>query len=394
MANDRIFLGLCLGRDPVGVECALAAVAGRGERMKVRLIGHRHQPLPAPLRERLRNAAADFAGIRPGSGSAGAGLEHDVSGALSHAARATLESLKVPPAEIVAAGVLGCVLIQPGQPPRRAEKAAAPSGESDTTVLELGSPAAVATAIGRPAVGDFARSAFGPDGSLAGLPWADWLLLHDRRLSRVRVHLGDVAALTFVPADCVATDLVAFDAGPGMMLLDSLAERLLGRADPDGAVAAKGTPSPALLHELLSGPYFLARPPKLASSALWGALFLDRLEMMAQRHRCAGPQNLLATAAEFAARAIASAVGGMTERPHEVILSGPGATNIHLATRIRLLLSPSSTYSSERYGLPIQARSPVNCAVLAAARVDECPLPMPEPHGQWRQSVFGGLYLA
>ena len=145
--------------------------------------------------------------------------------------------------------------------------------------------------------------------------------------------------------------------------------------------------------DLLADGHFRGRPIPLASPALWGPLFVDRLELVARHHRCSKPADLLATAAEFIARAIASAVAGLTERPHEVVLSGPGATNIHLASRIRTLLSPCSTYASDRYGIASQARTAVNCAVLAAARVDEFPVPIPEPMGQWRQSVFGGLFL-
>ena len=64
-------------------------------------------------------------------------------------------------------------------------------------------------------------------------------------------------------------------------------------------------------------------------------------------------------------------MAALTERPHQVVLSGGGARHIHLAGRVRALLSPSSTVTSEKFGLGLSAKAAVCQALLAAATVDK-----------------------
>ena len=116
-----------------------------------------------------------------------------------------------------------------------------------------------------------------------------------------------------------------------------------------------------------------------------------RLMNMGTKHACPHA-DLLATVTEMTARLVAMAVGKLTERPHEVILSGGGAMNIHLAGRIRKLLSPCSTYTSQRYDLDLRAKEAVCYAILAAARQDGVPAHCPVATGAERATVLGGVW--
>ena len=224
--------------------------------------------------------------------------------------------------------------------------------------------------------------------------WPDWLMFRDDRLSRVVVHLGAVATITFVGSAAAACEVVAYDTGPGTVLIDHLARLLFERDfDADGALAVRHTPSEPLLNELLAGEYFHRPPPKRTTVGDWSGSAGDRLEMMAGKHRV-GAGELLATVTELTARTVASAVLGQTERPHEVILTGGGAMNIHLAGRIRTLLSPCSTYACERYGLGIRAHGPTAAAILAAARADGYPAHCHAATGAREPRVLGALWAA
>ena len=108
--------------------------------------------------------------------------------------------------------------------------------------------------------------------------------------------------------------------------------------------------------------------------------------------RC-GPEDLLATVTELTAQAVARAVGALTERPHEVLLSGGGGLNIHLAGRIRSLLCPSSTYTFEKYGPDLRGKQAVCMAMLGAARLDKFAAHCPRATGAARRAVLGSVTL-
>ena len=379
----RHLVGLHSGQAADGVDAALVEIRGRGPRMKVRQIRHAHVAYDPALRSRIAAMACD----RSEPAGVFAELDHDVGLVFASAAKAVgpdADPSQRPPQPVDAIGSSGQVI----------RRLTAGRGRKQAAELVVGAPAVIAALNDLPVVHGFSASdlaAGGQGGSETA--WPDWLLFVDKRLSRVAVHLGGVASLTFVPAGALAGDVVAFDVGPGTLLADALSQKLFNRPfDADGAIASRAKASGALLNELLADEYFHRPPPKSTGRWQWGQTAAWRMLNMGRKHQCEGP-DLLATATEMTARSIAAAVAGLTERPHEVILSGGGAMNIHLAGRIRTLLCPCSTYAVERYGLGLRAHGAVCYAILAAARLDKVSAHCASASGAGRPAVLGSVVL-
>ncbi|MFB3891283.1 MAG: anhydro-N-acetylmuramic acid kinase [Phycisphaerae bacterium] len=361
MIAERVFIGLYSGPAADGVDAALVAVKGGRERPKVRTDAHLH----APFEQSLRQAILDASVGRPGGGSWPspaelAALDARLGEAFANAAVEVVKKAGVEMKSVAAIGWSGQVIGQ-----------AEPDGGRPGSAVELGQHGIISLMTSRPVIADMLRDHLA--GGRTGSPTdtAAWRLLRDKRLSRVLVHLGGLARVTFIGADSHESDVVAFDAGPCGLVLDALAVKLLQRpVDADGAAAAQGKPCGEFLDELLSHPYFRRAAPMLADMSDWGPVYIERLGLMARKHGCEDkPATILATVVEMIARSIAGAIAGLTERPHEVILSGGGALHIRLAGRIRALMSPSSTVSVEKFGLPLRATQAAFVAMLAHGRL-------------------------
>ncbi len=385
MDEDRLLLGLYCGEALDGVDAALLRVTGRGGAMAGEVLAERVLPLDdACVRraELLRGESgqtqrsAQWAKLQ-------AECERSIVQSVVEAGRTLLADVDLPAGRIEAAGWSGLTL--------RVEPPGSPQGPG--WAMRVGSPAAVARRLGLATVGEFLEADLAAGGCGSPLAaWCDWHGLRDERLSRVAVHLGGVARVVFVPASADPSDVLGHDAGPGTLVLDALARKFHHRlCDTDGAIAAGGSVCNAMLHELLAAPYFQAAPPKRTHPGDWSEGYLWRVLRQAENLRC-DPPDLMATVTELTARAVADAVAGFTERPHEIILSGGGALNIHLAGRIRSLLSPSSTYTAERYGLGLRSKQAAGMALLAAARLDRHPAHCHHATGADRPAVLGGLY--
>lgn len=379
-------MGLYTGAAAEGVDAALAAVRGSGEAMSVEQVAHVHKLFPEDVRRRIRVAPG-----RQGEGGAKmlAELGRDIAIAAAQTGLRLLEEAKIKADKVQAVGWSGQLisLTLPG----------ATNGLG--AVLELGDPAVLARRIGRPVVSGFAAgdiAAGGVGGPVTS--WCDWLLFRDERLTRVTVHLGGIASACFLPAGAAASDVEAFDVGPGTIVIDELAAKYHHRLhDTDGSLAAGGRLCAPLLNELLANPYFQVDPPKCTNAADWSNAYLYRLLQTARKHDC-NDADLITTVTELTARSVARAVGfatsgPITERPHEIILTGGGALNIHLAGRIRTLLSPSSTYTAERYNLDLRAKQALCHAVLAAARVDKHPAHCHRATGAQPSRILGAIMM-
>lgn len=369
MPEPRILLGLHCDMPDAGIDAVAVELRGHGEPIRLQQRAHGVHPLPEELRSVL-NARPETPGLPPETE-----LDLRLGRAMADAAVGLSAEAGLKHEDVTAVGVLGL---------RRAGSAGG--------VRTCGLPEAVAQGTGLPAVGRFAASDIAAGGNGAAVwAWPAWRLLRHDRLSRVLVHIGQVTSLVFVGSGAEHEEVVAFDAGAGAGALDALAARLLDvPGDADGALAARGRFSAELVHELLAHPHHRQVAPKACDPHEWGTTHAQRIELIGRKHGCEGP-DLLATAVEAVAAAVEQAVGELTERPHDVILAGLGAANITLARRIRFRLSPSSTYTVERYGLGLRAVPATAAAVLAAAQLDGFPAHCPAASGATRAAVLGSV---
>lgn len=369
------------GTSADGVDAVLTAVGGHGLAMRARQVRHEHTPYTPELHERVLAAAGGKALTTVEL----ARLDRDVGLAFAEAAAAVIKHARVARTRLVAIGSHGQTVAH--CPPALA-------GEVGAT-LQIGSPALIAARTGLKVVADFRQGDIAAGGQGAPLvAWPDYVLFHDDRKARVLVNIGGIANITFLPAGGLPGDTLAFDTGPGNMVIDALARRFFDKpCDTDGAIAAAATPCRPLLNDLLANPYFHAAPPKTCGREQWGDAFVERLLLQADKHRLA-PPDLLATASELTVQSIAQAVAALTQRPHEVILCGGGAKNIYLAMRLRKLLLPAGTVSIERFDIDATAKEAMSFALLAAARLDDVPANIPQATGAARPALLGSVTQA
>lgn len=112
------------------------------------------------------------------------------------------------------------------------------------------------------------------------MPYADHVLFAHKRLSRAIQNIGGIANVTYLPAGGGVGDIVAFDTGPGNMIIDrvaALASRGRRNYDRNGRLAARGRVNESLLDGLMKHKYLRRRPPKSAGREEFGWDFADTL---------------------------------------------------------------------------------------------------------------------
>lgn len=93
-------------------------------------------------------------------------------------------------------------------------------------------------------------------------------------------NLGGIGNVTYLPPGSGLDGVIAFDTGPGNMIIDAVMRRLTrGRLwfDAGSRRAARGRVDEVLLRAWLREPYFRRRPPKSTGRELFGDAYVDRL---------------------------------------------------------------------------------------------------------------------
>jgi len=266
--------------------------------------------------------------------------------------------------------------------------------ESGVATLQIGAGGVIAERTGIPVISDFRPADIAAGGKGAPLvPFVDYRMFRHPRRDRVALNIGGIANITAIPAGARPEQVIAFDTGPGNMVIDALvAEYTNGRQryDRDGRLAAKGRVNTIALGALLADPYYKQKPPKTAGREQYGREFVERL-------RGSGLEmlDLIATATALTATTIAGAIrrqAGMREG--DLIVSGGGAHNQRILWQLGELLPGFNIDSSTHYGLDADAKEAIAFAILAYETWRGRPSNLPSATGARHPVVLGSLHAA
>lgn len=276
-------------------------------------------------------------------------------------------------------------------------RAEAYAGRRFTCTWQAGEAQAIAAALGVPVVSNFRPLDMLAGGQGAPLvPLLDYALFADAKRGRVLQNIGGIANLTAIASGAGPDQLIAFDTGPGNMVIDWLAQKLAGEAfDRNGALAAKGSVLEPVLSAALLHPYFRLKPPRTAGREQFGQAYAAEF-LAACRQHSQNPEDALATAtaltAETIARSYARFVAAkMKGREVDFILSGGGARNKTLVAMLAARLEPMgcAVTTSEKFGMPAEAKEAAAFALLAWQTWHRLPGNVPAATGAKRAVVLG-----
>jgi anhydro-N-acetylmuramic acid kinase len=250
-----------------------------------------------------------------------------------------------------------------------------PNARTPST-LQIGEPAVIAERTGIMTIADFRVRDMAAGGQGAPLvPFADWVLFTDNSRPRIVQNIGGIGNLTFLPPRARLEDVIAFDTGPGNMVLDAVVTALShGRKtyDRNGGWAARGNVSEKLLAEKMSHPFLTKRPPKTTGREEFGEPFVQRILGSARRMRLP-PEDIVATTTAFTAASIAQAyeqlvfpnINQVERKKLQIILGGGGAKNSTLRRMLAERVGDAEFLTHEDFGIANSAKEALAFAVLA-----------------------------
>ncbi len=272
-------------------------------------------------------------------------------------------------------------------------------GRRVAVTWQTGEGAVIARRVSVPVVSDFRPADMAAGGKGAPLvPFLDYLLFYDARIGRIVQNIGGIANLTAIPAGASAEKIIAFDTGPGNMVIDAVTERLFGKPyDRDGRFAAAGSVMEGVAEDLLRQPFFRKKPPKTAGREEFGREFVQ-----AFLRRCGrvAKTDVVATATALTARSIGDAVRRFMVKGAgsygEFVVSGGGANNPTLLAMLANELSPLglSLRLSDEFGLPSPAKEAAAFALLAHETWNGRPSNVPRATGAKQAAILGKLSYA
>jgi len=382
-AKTMTVAGVMSGTSADGIDVAVVRIAAGRQRPTLELLAHEGFAYPAPLRR------AVLAAMNAASTSTAelARLHWRLGIAYAEAVKATIG--KHP----VKLDLIGCH----GQTLYHQARAASYAGRSFACTWQAGEAQVIAAALCVPVVANFRPADMLAGGQGAPLvPLLDYVLFAHPKRGRVLQNIGGIANLTAIPAGAAPNALIAFDTGPGNMVIDPLALELFGkRFDRNGAIAASGRVLGPVLASALRNAYFQLKPPRTAGREEFGREYAARFLAACRRHS-PKPEDAVATATALTAETIAESYREFVQRKMrgagvDYIVSGGGARNSTLMAMLAQRLEPMGCElaASGDFGLPAEAKEAAAFALLAWQTWHRLAGNVPAATGAKRPAILG-----
>lgn len=393
-------VGLMAGTSLDGIDAALVRIEGHARDAVIELLAFDTTPYPDAIRDELLTLYDDQTSGRPHVLARVSSLNMLIGELFAEATLAICAKGGIDPATLEVIGSHGqTVWHQPLPDP------AIPF--STTSTIQIGEAAVISARTGAPVMADFRVGDIAVGGQGAPLaPYFDWAIFSDPTRNRAVQNIGGIGNITWLPAGGTVDDVIAFDTGPGNMLIDGVVSRLthgMQTFDRDGMLAGAGTLIPGMLGHLMEDVYLRQPPPKTTGREYYGATMVSQLmadvdlatgsltgeaDPAARQRAC----DLVATVTAFTAQTIADATRRwLPVRPDDLLVNGGGCRNPVLMRMIAAALPGTTVRATDAVGIDGDAKEAMLFALLAHDALAGLPTNIPRSTGASRAVPLGKL---
>jgi anhydro-N-acetylmuramic acid kinase len=381
--GSKLIVGLMSGTSADGIDAVVSEIGEVKGKLRAQVLVHLHRPFKAAVRQQILRVCLH------GSVAEICELNFLLGECFAEAALAVIRKAKLNPRQIAAIG-------SHGQTIHHLPNARTPS------TLQIAEPAVIAERTGIKTIADFRVRDMAAGGQGAPLvPFADWALFTDDSQPRIVQNIGGIGNLTWLPPRARLEDVIAFDTGPGNMVLDAVVAALShGREtyDRNGKWAARGNVSQKLLGEMMGHPFLKEHPPKTTGREEFGEPFVQKTLSSARRMRLSS-EDIVATTTAFTAASIAEAyerfvfprLNQVGRKKPQIILGGGGAKNPTLRRLLKEWVENAEFFTHEDFGIANSAKEALAFAILAHETLAGRPGNVPGATGARKLAVLGKI---
>ena len=386
LKNKKLVIGLMSGTSLDGVDAALVEIIGSDTSTKIKQIGFITYPFPAGLKELLLENST----VKHGNVTDICKLNFLISLIYVDAVKSICGKTKIPISSI---DVIG----SHGQTIHHLPKKEKFFGYIFGSTLQIGDPSAIAKLTGVLTIGDFRTGDVALGGEGAPLvPYFDFLLFHSNAANRALLNIGGISNITILNKNGSSSDVLAFDTGPGNMMIDITAKKFFHvDFDDGGKIGLSGKINDDLLHALKVKDKFIEKDvPKSTGREYYGHEFLSPLF---KKFKKIPTEDWLATITNFTAYAVYRNYEKFIQEETEIkelFVSGGGAKNKLLMKSLKNYFGKNIKISNvKNLGISSDAKEAICFAVLANETLSGNPSNIPRVTGAIRPTILGKICL-
>jgi len=374
----KLAIGIMSGTSLDGADIALVKISGNFKATKVKVVDFKTFPIDKKVKEKILTQLD----INKSNVKEITSLNFEISKMFAKQVKALLKNNELKASDIAFVASHGQTIYH------------LPYKTKDhiNSTLQLGDGSVLANLLNIKTVSNFRTADMAVGGQGAPLvPYADYCLFSSKDKNRIMLNIGGIANITYLKKDGTLDDVIAFDTGPGNMVIDYLMASLFDLPyDKNGNTARKGTTIKVLLNELLKNEYFNLKYPKSTGREDFGKKYANNILNNYKNYK---KEDLIKTVTEFTAITIAMGCKMVINEKEntELIASGGGAHNTYLLELIKKHLKDINLTTTSFYGLDVDAKEALAFVILANETLSSLPSNVKSATGAKKSVILGQI---
>ncbi|KAF1297376.1 anhydro-N-acetylmuramic acid kinase [Enterococcus sp. JM4C] len=373
MANYAV--GLMSGTSLDGVDVALVEIEGVSLETKVRLIDF----ITVPFSKEMKNRIEKSLSVDESSNVLLCSLNFELGEVFGEAVLKICEKNKLMSSDLLFVASHGQTIYH------------IPNGLEDyvASTLQLGESSIIAEKTKTTVISDFRYRDMAVGGQGAPIvPYSEIVLYQMPNVTRILQNIGGIGNATILPATENEQAIIAFDTGPGNMIIDELCRHFYQvEYDKDGQYAADGVVDEMVLAKMMSHPYLKKDFPKTTGREDFGreytAQLIEAYDLSAN--------DWIRTATLFTAKSIAEALAPFISGKTELIIGGGGSYNKVLVAMIKENLPEVAVKTQEDLGNSSEAKEAIAMVILGNQTYHHLPSNVPSATGAAKEVILGKI---
>lgn len=260
---------------------------------------------------------------------------------------------------------------------------------------QIGDPTKIANYFNKTVINNFRSADIALGGEAAPLvPIFDYHFLRSKEKDVICLNIGGMSNLTFLKKNCSEDEVIAWDTGPGNVLIDKAAKKLLNKEyDLDGAIAAKGNENSKLFNFLNKIEYTYKKPPKSTGRELFDNSLFKKL-IQIKKNENINSLDFITTLTKFTAFSISYNIKNYANENALIYHSGGGGKNKTLIRMLGSYLPNSTIIDTDSKHISSTFKESIAFAYIAWRSLSGLHSNIPSVTGAKRKAILGSITFA
>lgn len=264
-------------------------------------------------------------------------------------------------------------------------------GDLIPSTLQIGEASVITYHTNIPVINDFRVMDIVAGGEGAPLvPMSEYMIYKDNKKNIVLQNLGGIGNLTYLKAGCSIDDVIAFDTGPGNVMIDYFTNKYFNLPyDDGGKIALNGKVIDEVLDYLKQDKFVMANPPKSTGREQYTKEFMKELanKFSFEKYK---KEDIITTIAEFTVYSMVYNYTNYLGEIDLVIVNGGGSHNKYILKRLSEVLN-KKVITGDEYGISSDAKEAIAFVVLGYLTLTNRPGNVKSATGANRSVILGKI---